>query len=238
MRTLFLAAAAAALLTIACSEGQAQEGPETSRTFPVTDFAAIAVSGPFDVMVSTGKAPSVRAVGSQRLIDALEVVVEDGRLTIRSRNKDWYKGGAWRRGNARVAVTVPQLAKAALAGSGNVTIDRISGREFNGTVAGSGDLRLNDVAVDKLVLSVAGSGDINAAGRAGEARYSIAGSGGLDSGGLVATVADASVAGSGNIRARVTGRANASVSGSGNIDISGGAQCRQSRQGSGNIRCA
>ena len=88
------------------------------------------------------------------------------------------------------------------------------------------------------MLSVAGSGDINAAGRAGEARYSIAGSGGLDSGGLVATVADASVAGSGNIRARVTGRANASVSGSGNIDISGGAQCRQSRQGSGNIRCA
>lgn len=238
MRFFLLATAGIALLAAACSEGQAQEGPETSRTFPVTTFGAIAVSGPFDVTVTTGKAPSVRAVGSQRLIDALEVTVEDGRLTIRSKNKDWYKGGAWRRSNARVAVTVPQLTKAALAGSGTVDIDRVSGKEFNGAVAGSGDLRLGTIAVETLKLTVAGSGGLKAAGQADTAEYSVAGSGDLDAGGLTVRQASLSTAGSGSIRAKVTAEAVASVAGSGDIDISGGAKCQQSTRGSGSVRCS
>lgn len=238
MRNSLLAASTLALLAVACSEGQAQEGPHTSRTFPVTAFGSLEVAGPFDVVVTTGKAPAVRAVGSQRLIDALEVKVEDGRLLIRSKNKNWYKGGGWRSSNARVSVTVPQLTQAALAGSGNLAIDRVSGKAFNGAVAGSGELTLGTIAVQELKLTVAGSGGLKAAGRADTANYTVAGSGGLDAGGLTVRQASISTAGSGSIRANVTGEAVANVAGSGSIDVSGGAKCQQSRQGSGSIRCS
>jgi hypothetical protein len=87
-------------------------------------------------------------------------------------------------------------------------------------------------------LTIAGSGGVKASGSAKRASYSIAGSGDLDAGNLTATDADAEIAGSGSIRARVTGTAKASIAGSGDIDISGGARCTQSKHGSGSIRCS
>lgn len=237
MRHLILVAGSAVLLA-ACSESQAQEGPSVSRAFDVGAFEGIEVAGPFDVMVTTGKPVAVSVEAPQRLIDAMEVTVRDNRLVIRPKRSGWFGGMQWRGRPAKVRVSVPSLASAAIAGSGDIVIDRVQGERFDGSVAGSGDLRLGQAAVRDLKLSIAGSGEVQAAGRAERASYAIAGSGDLDASGLTATSAKAEIAGSGNIRARVTGEAKASIAGSGDIDISGGARCQQSKQGSGNIRCS
>jgi hypothetical protein len=241
MRHHLLVAASVVAVTLAgCSEGKAEAaGSAVSRTYPVGGFNAITVSGPFDVRVVTGKPVSVSASGPQKLLDQTEVVVEGGKLLIRSRNKGWFQGMNWNSREPFVfTVSVPALQSAVLEGSGDVEIDQVRGDRFTGAVTGSGDLRLRQVAVGALGLSVTGSGDISAAGQAREATYAIAGSGDVDASNLRVTDAAARVAGSGNIRAQVTGTARANVAGSGDIDIKGGARCQTRTDGSGEIRCS
>ncbi|GAA3997958.1 head GIN domain-containing protein [Sphingomonas humi] len=241
MRHHLLAAAALSALSLtACSEGHAESaGPAVSRTYQVANFSGIEVSGPFDVKVATGKAISVAARGPQKLLDETEVTVEGGKLVIRPKRKGWFGGMNWGSNDPAVFnVTVPSLESVAVAGSGDVDVDRIAGERFRGNVAGSGDLRLPQVAVTDLGLSIAGSGGIKAAGQAQQARYEIAGSGDVDASGLRSTDASADIAGSGSIRAQVTGTAKASIAGSGDIDIRGGARCQSSKHGSGDIRCS
>jgi hypothetical protein len=239
MRDYLLVPGAALLIaTGACSESSAQPGPEISRTFAVGPFSSIETNGSYDVVVTTGKAVSVSARGTQRLVESIRAEVRNGKLIISPETKGWK--GSWDMGRtwARITVSVPALTAASLKGSGDMTIDRVQGRSFNGSVAGSGDLEVGRMAVGELQLSVAGSGGVKAAGQAQKAAYSIAGSGDVDVSQLTASQASASVAGSGGIRARVTGTANASIMGSGDIDISGGAKCQSSKMGSGSIRCS
>jgi hypothetical protein len=240
MRHHLLAAASIVLALAACSESNAESaGPATSRTYQVGGFTGIKVSGPFDVKVVTGKPVSVSASGPQKLLDETEVVVEGGKLLIRSKKKGWFGGMNWSGRDPFVfTVTVPTLESAALEGSGDLDIDAVRGDRFTGAVTGSGDLRLKQVTVGTLSLSVTGSGDLSAAGEARQASFAVAGSGDLDASNLKATDAAARVAGSGNIRAQVTGTAQANVAGSGDIDIKGGARCQSRTNGSGEIRCS
>ena len=241
MRRQLIAASMLATLGLsACSEGSAQDaGPQTSRNYQVGSFTGIEVSGPFDVTVTTGRPVAVAAQGSQRVMEALEVKVENGKLVIRPLKKGWFNGMSWSsRDKVAFTVSVPSLAEAGIAGSGNMRIDQVSGDSFKGGIAGSGDLRVGRLAVRDLDLGIAGSGEVSVAGQAQRAKYGIAGSGDLDASGLRAVDAEAEIAGSGNIRAQVTGNAKATIAGSGDIAITGGARCTSSKNGSGNIRCS
>jgi hypothetical protein len=238
MRVVMISTVGLALAAAGAAAAQAQGQAEVSRSFPVAPFTAIAVSGPYDVVVTTGRPAAVSARGTRRVVEDLVVEVKEGRLIIRPQNRGWLGNWGSGRSSARVSVSVPSLQAVSLAGSGDVSVDRVRGDRFSGSVAGSGDLSLGEVAVGELKLSVAGSGDVRAAGQARNADYSVAGSGDVDAGRLTSVRAAASVAGSGNVRARVTGEAKASLVGSGDIDITGGARCQQSRRGSGDIRCS
>jgi hypothetical protein len=239
---LLVAAATSALIGLsACSEGRAESaGPAVSRNYQVAGFTQIEVAGPFDVKVTTGKAVSVSASAPQKLLDQTEVLVKDGKLLIRPAKKNWLAGmTSWSSREPSVfTITVPSLEAAAIAGSGDIDIDRVAGERFTGEIAGSGSLRLPQVAVRELGLSIAGSGEIMAAGRAQRASYEIAGSGDMDASRLNAVDAEAEIAGSGDIKAHATGTARASIAGSGDIAISGGARCTSSKNGSGSIRCS
>lgn len=229
----------AALLAGACSVGSAEDaGPSASRSFTVGDFDGIAVSGPFDVNVATGKAPSVSVQGPQKLVDTMEVVVENGTLRIRTKQKTMLSFFSRGSGHATVTVSARQINDAAIAGSGGINLDRVSDERFAGQISGSGDLRVGDVQVRDVAMKIAGSGSATLAGKAENATYSISGSGDLDGSKLVATNARASIAGSGDLKAQATGTAQASIAGSGDIEITGGAKCQSSKQGSGDIRCS
>ena len=228
---------ATGLLFAGCS-GNAQlgdGGPQVSRDYPVSAFQEVSANGAYDVTITTGKAPTVRAEGTQAAIDALQIEVQNGRLTIRSEPNNKWKVG---REAARISVTVPALTRGTLAGAGDLVIDRVTGDRFEGSVSGAGDLRIGEVAVSQLSLSLAGAGDIEAAGRTREGRYSVAGAGNMRAPNLTAETAEASVSGAGNISTRVTGTARATVSGVGDIEISGGARCQQRTSGMGEVRCS
>lgn len=202
------------------------------RSFPVTPFDQIALSGAADVTVTTGKAEGVRASGDADALDRLDIRVENGVLVIGSKQKGWS------RGKTAVAVTVPMLRSAAVTGSGNMTIDRVQTPEFAASVSGSGNLSLPSLVAPATRFAVAGSGNVRAGGSSQDTKANVSGSGNLDIPQLKTAQLNASVSGSGSVDAYATRTATVSVAGSGDVRVRGGARCTVAKAGSGSVDCA
>ena len=232
--------AAAALAASACNLGANAEerdpGSSVSRTYQIGAFDRIEVAGPYDVKVATGGSPGASATGGEKLLDETEVVVEGNVLKIRAKKKNGIRWNWGKRGKAEFTVTTAMLRGAGIAGSGGIAVDKVDG-DFKGDVAGSGNLQLAAVNGGAVSLEIAGSGKISAAGKARSTSIEIAGSGDVDASALVASTADVSIAGSGNVRANASDTADVSIAGSGNVNISGGAKCSVDKAGSGNVTC-
>lgn len=229
---------ASVLLVGACGmEADAQQpSPRGERSYRLAGFNAVSLEGPHDVVVSVGPAHSVRAVGDAETLERLRVELDGRSLKIGTVRTSWLK----RRnsgGKAVVYVTMPALAKAGVAGSGDMRVDRVEGERFSGSVAGSGDLQLASLKVSDASFSVAGSGGIRAAGSAASSRISVAGSGTVDLSGVDTRTASVSSVGSGDVRARASQNASVSIMGSGDVLISGPAKCSVNKMGSGTLRC-
>ena len=232
---------AASSATAACSHERDEDGgPAVSRAFQVGNFTALEAAGPFDVTVRTGASPGVQVRGNQKLVEKLVVEVKGDKLVIHTEsNRGWFNWGWGTNGKADIAITVPMISAATLAGSGGINIDHVKGDNFDGTVAGSGDLNIDSVEVQALKLSIAGSGDVRArSGQTGSAAYKIAGSGGIDARSVKAQTADVSIAGSGSISGQATTAADVKIMGSGDVTLTGGAKCNVTKHGSGDVNCS
>jgi hypothetical protein len=211
-------------------------GP-SEKTYQVEEFDQISTTGPQDVVIVYGDEISVRSEGSPQALAQLEAVVEDGRLTIGPR--DGFNWGNWGMlQSGKFYVTVPRLKGIAVAGSGDVKIDRVEGDSFEGKVGGSGKIDIGELKVDEADFTVNGSGSLSVVGTAREARFTVAGSGGAHAGGLRSKEASVSIFGSGNVALTVDEEAQISITGSGNADITGPGHCSVTRVGSGQARCS
>ena len=239
MRKLIAAAVVCASAS-ACGQGHAEDGgATTSRNYQVGNFQQIEVAGPYNVEVRTGTNPSVSGRGSEKLLERTVVEVRGDKLVIHPEEHHSWFGGWSTRGNANFTVTVPQLRGAAIAGSGDIKVDRVQGPSFEGAVAGSGSLSIASMDVQSLKLDIGGSGGVKAgSGKAQTAEYSIGGSGDVDAGAVAAQKLKVSIAGSGGVRAHSSGTADVSIMGSGDVEIAGGAKCSVSKMGSGSVRCS
>jgi hypothetical protein len=240
-KAVLIGVAMGAAASAGCARSQAQDGgPLVQKSYQVGNFTQVEVAGPFDVAIRTGAAPSVSAHGNQKLIDRLVVEVKGDKLVIHTEsNRGWFNWGWGTSGEADIAITVPTISAATLAGSGGIGIDHVKGDNFQGTVAGSGDLNIDTVEVQSLTLTIAGSGDVRAkAGQAGSVAYKIAGSGGIDAGNIRAQTAEVSIAGSGSIKGQATTAADVKIMGSGDVTLTGGAKCNVTKHGSGDVNCS
>ena len=240
MRKWIFALIAASTATAACSHDRDEDaGPVVSRAFQVGNFTAIEAAGPFNVTVQTGAKPGVQARGNQKLIEKLVVEVDGDKLTIRPEKRNgWFGHWGVTHGKADIAITVPQLRAASLAGAGGIKIDKVQGDSFEGNIAGSGDLDIQSLDVAKLKVAIAGAGSISGTGKARTADYGIAGSGDVNGENIVVEALKVGIAGSGNVRAHATQSAKVDIMGSGDVEIKGGAKCSVSKMGSGDVRCS
>ncbi len=208
-------------------------GDTLTRSYAVSGFTGIVAAGSDDVEITRGERFAVTATGNSALLDRLIIRVKDGDLEIRRRNGSWSNLGS-----ATIKVTMPSLEQVTVAGSGDISADRLSGEAAEVTIAGSGNAAFAEVAAGKLELTIAGSGEIKASGTVSEIDATIAGSGNIDAPALTAERADISIAGSGNIAMAVTGTADVSTIGSGDVALTGGARCTHERMGGGEVSCS
>ncbi len=234
---------AAACLLAACGmsddsragEIAAEADAGGARSFPATGFEKVELRGPDNVSIAVGPAFSVRATGPAKVLEKLVVRVVDGELRVeRERDGLWQWDG---KGEAQVAVTLPRLTAASIAGSGDMKIDRAEAPSFQASVAGSGNLAIDRLTTDSADITVAGSGNITLAGEAKEVGISVAGSGDVAADKLVAGSLAVSSVGSGDIDAAATGPVTASVMGSGDVTVTGTTDCNVTKMGSGDVKC-
>lgn len=237
-----------AMVLAACNAADAQRGDEpggdvaqasgsgAERSFQVGAFDSVSLGGHHNVIIAVGGAPSVRAEGDERELERLEITTRGGELHIGSKNRS---GFSFRNHPAvTVYVTLPALAKASIGGSGDMRIDNVQGRSFEGAIGGSGNMQIASLQVEDARFSVAGSGNIRTdGGQAQTTDVSIAGSGDVDLRSVESRTADVSVVGSGDVRLRASETASVSVMGSGDVTVAGGARCRVSKMGSGDVHC-
>jgi putative autotransporter adhesin-like protein len=239
MRKSVAAVVVASALSGCQVHASADGGSNVSRNYQVGNFQQIEVAGPYDVEVRTGSAASVSAKGGEKLLDKTTVEVDGDKLVIRpERSHSFFNFGWSTHGKASFVVTVPALSAATIAGSGDIRVDKVQGKSFEGVVAGSGGLDVAALDVQQLKLAIAGSGGVKGAGKAQSAKYDIAGSGDIDAGTVQTQDLKVSIAGSGGVKAHSSGNADVSIMGSGDVEVTGGAKCKISKAGSGDVRCS
>ena len=136
MRFLLLAAA---LPLMACSfhsgdddsPGIAGSGSGDQRTYQVADFSGVEAAGADDVDVRVGTGFSVRAEGDASELDNLKIEKNGDTLSIGRRGHGFHWGN---HKGVKVYVTMPRIASASIAGSGDMTIDHVEGDSFKGEV--------------------------------------------------------------------------------------------------------
>ncbi len=236
MRRLLLAAAlplAGCGSHAATAPGVPGSGTGPARSFAVANFSTVESTGSDDVQIATGTGFSVRAEGDPGVLDKLRVVRNGATLEIG--RSPGFTFGVGRK--TKVFVTMPRIARATVAGSGDIAIDHVDADRFDGAVDGSGDLSVRALKVGAVAVAIQGSGDIALAGAARSFAAMLTGSGNIDARHLKAGEANVTLPGSGNVQADVTGNAKVDLSGSGDVDLGGAARCSISKTGSGSVRC-
>ncbi len=243
MKTLFPVVALTLLSACSSTSGEgssASRDADETRAFTAVDFEGVTLAGSDDVRIIIGKAFSVKAVGTQKVLDALEISVENGVLKVarKSGSGSHFSWSGKGDRSAIVTVTMPLIRNAGITGSGDMDIAATAADRFEGSIAGSGNMRIASVSAAQTLLSVAGSGDLSALGTAKNLDLNLAGSGDIDASKLSSVDLSVSVAGSGDVRANAIGKARVSLVGSGDVAISGTKACAISKIGSGDVRCS
>jgi hypothetical protein len=208
------------------------------QSFPVGGFNRVVNATPFDVRVHTGGAVSVRANGPDKVLERLDIVVRDGRLMIGTQRGSWFSGWNWRKeGQTVIDVTVPALQGVALAGPGNLSVDRARADHFVANLSGPGDISIGALQAGSLDLNLSGPGNLTLAGRAQTARLRLSGPGSIRAAKLAVRDADISVSGPGDVALTASGTVGGSLAGPGDIVITGGARCQIRKSGPGDVRC-
>jgi hypothetical protein len=224
------------LATIACV---ALSAPSLAaeRGYTVTSFDRIRVEGPYNVTVSSGRGPAVRASGSQAALDAVIARVDGRTLVIQRSTSAWGGFPGQDRGPVTIAVSTPGLVAASLAGSGRLYVDAMRAARIDLAVAGSGRIALGRIEADRLGAVVTGSGGLAIAGHAAIAQLTLNGSGQIDGAKLSVDDGTVTETGSGDISLAVRRVARVQASGSGNVAVTGSPACTVQRLGSGTVTC-
>ena len=209
-------------------------GSGNSRAYQVADFTKVALMGADDIDVRIGNGFSVRAEGDPEVLDYLTIEKDGDTLKVGRRNRP---GFSWGDRDAKVFVTMPQIASGAVLGAGDLSIDRAEGPAFAANIAGAGNIDVAQLKVDNAELTIAGAGDIETAGTARSVTARIAGTGDIDGEKLAASGADVSIAGAGSIRIAVDGAAKVSILGTGDVNLGSKARCTVSKKGPGSVTC-
>lgn len=207
------------------------------RRLAVTDFDRVQVDGPFEVVLTTGKAPSAIVSGSSHALARVSVEVQGRTLRVRPNRSAWggYPGTV--PPPARVVLSTHDLRGASVIGSGSLAIDRAKSMRIDLSVAGSGRIALAKAETDNLLMGLVGSGSITVAGKAKMLKLTTQGTGDVNAQGLAVDDAEITAATAGRIDVAVRRAATVNSSGAGDTLVTGGGACTVKQMGSGSVRC-
>ena len=181
--------ASALLCIVAAASGSAAHAD--SRNFTLPNFTTVKVEGDMTVRIETGRALAVSADGDRRLLDRLDLRVDGGILSVRMdsanapRERRDTTDAAARPVTIRIAAG--DVSDVSLIGSGNLSVDRLTGRTVRASLYGSGSMNVGGMMAEDAQLNFnAIGGTMTAAGQAQDLRAVSRGKGTFDASALSA----------------------------------------------------
>lgn len=189
------------------------DGDIASETRSVPEFVAVELAGTLEVEVTVGKAASVVVSGERDLLSRVTTTVKNGTLVIDTKNDHERH----RNSHLKATVTMPELKKASLSGTGTVHVD--------------------GVAAPSLELDLSGTGSLIVAGTTDSLRASLRGTGEIKAKQLAAKDAAVELSGTGSATLYASQSLDARVSGTGSVSVHGNpARVKKSVSGLGSVK--
>jgi hypothetical protein len=206
-----LVAVLAALLVLTGCSIVHGSGQLKSETRTVSGFTGIELSGIGEVTIEQGDAESLTIEADDNVLPALTSEVRDSMLRLDTKPRTRVQT----RNPIRYRVTVKDLNRIELSGSGSVS---------------GVDLELTNLDVE-----ISGSGTMNLAGSADQQEVEVSGSGQYDAAQLPSRSVSIEISGSGKATVAAAEQLRADISGSGTVTYSGEPTIDQSISGSGRL---
>jgi len=231
-----IAALAVTLLAASASPGSAAE-----RRYTLGSFDAVRVDGAVRVTIATGGNPAAIASGDAATLDALDVRVQGGTLYVRQQRRTALSEA---RRTAPGPQPLPELriaarnvARLALVGSGEASLDRLTGNAASVTLDGPGSVAVGAIDAARLQINLNGGGTMRLAGRAGDTVAVVRGDGALAAAGLVAGRPNVVAEGFVTLTLGAEGPARLTAHGDALVVIQGAERCRIVETGNNRIAC-
>jgi len=210
------------------------EGPVVTEMRNISGFNSIHSELSADVYFTPGSSYEVGIEAQRNIIDEIETVLNDGKLTIRVKRNVSLRSHE----RIRVNITAPDINEIYLSGSGNIYVtNTFTTGNLNLKISGSGSMSIPELEASSLTAAISGSGDMTiGAGHTGQETLEISGSGNIDALGCAAGNSSVRISGSGNIRVFATETLKVKISGSGDVYYKGNPALDVDISGSGKLK--
>lgn len=222
-----------------------------TQTFDVSNFDKVNLPAFGDVYIEQGETESLSVETDDNIMPLMDIKVKDGELVLGMKPNQV----AIPSGTIVYRLTVKDLGKITLSGSGNFFVEPVQSNDMTISLLGSGNINLKGLTANTLSIDLSGSGNITVEGiqvkavdtaikgsgdtklegRANTQKLTLGGSGNYLAGDLQTDSADISITGSGNVTVWAKNELKITVSGSGDIKYYGKPTVDQSGGGSGNV---
>ncbi len=200
-----LAALASTLLFTSCEEDTTEE---TSKTYDLSGFTEIDLGDAFIIEIEKGNAFEVKARGTTRNLDELELKVVNGRLTAKY---DPYRNN---RKHTALTIQLPKLSYLKLSGATETDLRGFfsSTDSLKLSVDGASELD-SDMQWKYLELTVSGASDVTLDGVTKEVKMEVSGTSKLIASNLRTETVQANVSGVSRVNVNVLSTLVGNVSG-------------------------
>lgn len=179
----------------------------------VPSFSGVSLGIAADLYLTQGSPAKVIVEGDESSLENIVTEVKGGILIIRN-EKRWTR----KIRNVNIWVTTPEIEELNLSGSGSIIAEGpVNTEELEMKVSGSGNITLDELTGDELDAAISGSGDIYLTGSVGELDIRISGSGGIKAPSLTVDECSVKISGSGNCEINAGKELEAHISGSGKV---------------------
>jgi hypothetical protein len=230
------------IVAISLSVGFFAEKPAMAdeRKILVASFENIQVIGDIKVQVQTGKAPSAKAKGDKRVLDALKLERVGMTLRVRLQGPLNNEKGVPMTQPLEVMLSTQAIKDMTVSGNGSLHIFEAKQQDaVRMLVAGNGSIRVKRLLTDRFSADIDGNGRIDIMdGKVRDGRVTLNGTGYFDATHVPMRTLRLEHIGNGESRVNVDEAANISNRGTGTINVGGSGSCFVKEAGSAAINCA
>lgn len=212
-------------------------GVSKTETRDLSEFTAIVIDYPADIVIRQGEKQSVTISADDNLLPQLRTNVSGGVLTLASRESSYGRRVSPTM-PVRIEITVKDLRSVDYPTAGRVRIENFQTDSLEVNVDGAGELSLDDVKIGRLVVELNGAGSISAKGTGDNVVLRVDGVGSFRGADFSVGTARVTINGAGSAIVWVDDQLTVNINGVGSVTYYGSPQVHQDVGGLGSVNHA